>query len=192
MNYLSKRSVKSCENCNKKYLSMMNPITEKDSKVRDKKEIDFLKRTKKHNQRIILLVSAFVILIAILGVMAKYFIIGNDVNAEYLNYTLDVTEKECHISGQSTSGSRIKQMQINESDDVVKITVKAVEKSLFYRQSFDETFQSSQDIKQVWIGNEIVWADGVRISPLAAALYKNYNPYIGNMPQNGKSGRTYL
>lgn len=171
---------------------MMNPITEKDSKAQDKKEIDFLKRTKKHNQRIILLVSAFVILIAILGVMAKYFIIGNDVNAEYLNYTLDVTEKECHISGQSTSGSRIKQMQINESDGVVKITVKAVEKSLFYRQSFDETFQSSQDIKQVWIGNEIVWADGVRISPLAAALYKNYNPYIGNMPQNGKSGRTYL
>lgn len=36
------------------------------------------------------------------------------------------------------------------------------------------------------IGNEIVWADGVRISPLAATLYKNYNPYIGNMPQNGK------
>lgn len=165
---------------------MMNPITEKDLKVQDKKEIDFLKQTKKHTEKSILLISAFVFLIAFLGVMAKYFIIGNDVNAEYLNYTLDVTGSEFHISGQSTSGSGIKQMQINESDGVVKITVKAVEKSLFYRQSFDETFQSSQDIKQVWIGNEIVWADGVRISPLAATLYKNYNPYIGNMPQNGK------
>lgn len=183
---LVENHLKSCENCNKKYLSMTNPIVEKDSKVRDKKEIDFLKRTKKHNQRIILLVSAFVILIAILGVMAKYFIIGNDVNAEYLNYTLDVTEKECHISGQSTASSGIKQVQVNESDGIVKITVKAVGKSLFYNPSFDETFQSSQDIRQVWIGGQIVWADGVRISPLTAALYENYNPYIGNMPQNGK------
>ncbi len=88
MNYLSKRSVKSCENCNKKYLSMMNPITEKDLKVQDKKEIDFLKQTKKHTEKSILLISAFVFLIAFLGVMAKYFIIGNDVNAEYLNYAL--------------------------------------------------------------------------------------------------------
>lgn len=67
---------------------MMNPITEKDLKVQDKKEIDFLKQTKKHTEKSILLISAFVFLIAFLGVMAKYFIIGNDVNAEYLNYTL--------------------------------------------------------------------------------------------------------
>lgn len=48
---LVENHLKSCENCNKKYLSMMNPITEKDLKVQDKKEIDFLKRTKNTQKR---------------------------------------------------------------------------------------------------------------------------------------------
>ena len=44
----------------------------------------------------------------------------------------------------------------------------------------------SEKIRQVWIGDRIIWANGEAISPLTSALYAVYNPYIGNMPSNGK------
>lgn len=185
-NTLIENHLNSCKSCNKKYLSMKNPIAEEDIETADKKEIDFLKKTKKHNQKIILVVSIFIFVIAFFSVMAKYFLIGSYVNAEYLNYSLDVAENGLHINGQSTSDSGIQRVEITESDGIVEIAIRTVEKSLFYSRSFEETFQSAQDIKQVWIGDQIVWADGMKISPLTAALNVNYNPYVGGMPQNGK------
>lgn len=185
-NTLIENHLNSCESCNKKYLSMKNPIAEEDIETADKKEIDFLKKTKKHNQKIILVVSIFIFVIAFFSVMAKYFLIGSYVNAEYLNYSLDVAENELHINGQSTSDSGIQRVEITESDGIVEIAIRTVEKSLFYNRSFEETFQSAQDIKQVWIGDQIVWAAGMKISPLTAALNANYNPYVGGMPQNSK------
>ena len=185
-NTLIENHLNSCESCNKKYLSMKNPISEEDIETADKKEINFLKKTKKHNQKIILVVSIFIFVIAFFSVMAKYFLIGSYVNAEYLNYSLDVAENELHINGQSTSDSGIQHVEITESDGIVEIAIRTVEKNLFYSRSFEETFQSAQDIKQVWIGDQIVWADGMKISPLTTALNANYNPYVGDMPQNGK------
>ena len=41
-------------------------------------------------------------------------------------------------------------------------------------------------VRQVWIGDRIVWANGEAISPLTSSLYAAYNPYIGNMSSNGK------
>ena len=75
--------------------------------------------------------------------MAKYFLIGSYVNAEYLNYSLDVAENELHINGQSTSYSGIQRVEITESDGIVEIAIRTVEKSLFYSRSFEETFQST-------------------------------------------------
>ena len=56
-------------------------------------------------------------------------------------------------------------------------------------QSMDEIYQTyvaSEKIRQVWIGDRIIWANGEAISSLTSALYAVYNPYIGNMPSNGK------
>ena len=60
--------------------------------------------------------------------MAKYFLIGSYVNAEYLNYSLDVAENELHINDQSTSDSGIQRVEITESDGIVEIAIRTVEK----------------------------------------------------------------
>ena len=68
-------------------------------------------------------------------------------------------------------------MGITESEGIVKISVRAVEKSLFYSRSFEKDFQASQEIRQVLVGDQIIWVDGERISPITAELNANYNPY---------------
>lgn len=42
-------------------------------------------------------------------------------NAEYLNYSLDVAENELHINGQSTSDSGSQRVEITESDGIVEL-----------------------------------------------------------------------
>ena len=187
-NTLVKNHLNGCVRCQQKWMALKTPVqdTQHIQNSPDNKEIDFLKKTKKHNRKLILSVSAIIFIIACLVVVAKYFIIGNNVNAEYLNYSLDVSGNEMHIIGQTTTESGIQKVTFSESNGVVEISIRSVEKSLFYKSTFDETFDASQDIQQIRIGDQIIWADGEKISPLTAMLYQNYNPYIGDMPRNGK------
>lgn len=90
------------------------------------------------------------------------------------------------IIGQTTTESGIQKISFIEADGIVEISIRGVEKSIFYKCTFDETFNASQDIRQIKIGDQIIWVNGEKISPLTAMLYQNYNPYVGDMPQNGK------
>lgn len=183
-NELVEKHLKVCEECKQNYTKMKKPMPEEETP--DVKEIDFLKKTKKQNRKRVIFAVAIIFVIALLAVEAKYFLIGNDINAEYMNYSLEVSGDTLHISGQTTAASGIRHVGITESEGVVKISVRAVEKSLFYSRSFEEDFQASQEIRQVLVGDQIVWADGEKISPITAELNANYNPYVGSMPQNGK------
>lgn len=187
-NTLVKNHLNSCVRCHQKWMALKSPVqgTQHMQNSSDSKEIDFLRKTKKHNRKLILSVSTIIFIVACLFVVAKYFVIGNNINAEYLNYSLNVSDQEMHIIGQSTTESGIQKVSFAESDGIVEINIRSVEKSLFYKSTFDETFNASQDIRQIKIGDQIIWADGEKISPLTAMLYENYNPYIGSMPQNVK------
>jgi hypothetical protein len=187
-NTLVKNHLNSCVRCHQKWMALKSPVqdTQHMQNSSDTKEIDFLKKTKKHNRKLILSVSTIIFIVACLFVVAKYFVIGNNINAEYLNYSLNVSGQEMHIIGQSTTESGIQKVSFTESEGIVEINIRSVEKSLFYKSTFDETFNASQDIRQIKIGDQIIWANGEKISPLTAMLYQNYNPYVGDMPQNGK------
>ena len=74
----------------------------------------------------------------------------------------------------------------NESEGVVEISVRCVPKSFFFKQNKRLTFEATENIRQIWIGDRIIWANGEEISPLTSSLYAAYNPYIGNMSANGE------
>ncbi len=94
--------------------------------------------------------------------------------------------EELSVAVHTTSKQGIRKIEINETEGIVEITVRCVPKSLFYKTSAASTYAASENIRQVWIGGRIVWADGEMISPLTSSLYAVYNPYIGNMPANGE------
>ena len=173
-----------CEQCRNVFEQMKAPDMETaETEVR---EIDFLKKTKKKHRRNLILSVAAVWAIAVLFLGARYYFDGQYMNTEYLSYNLDVWGSKLAVAVNSTSEQGIQRIEINEEDGVVDITVRGVSKSIFYPATADASYTASETIRQVWIGDRIVWENGKMLSPLISSLYAVYNPYVGNMSSNGK------
>ena len=173
-----------CEQCRNVFEQMKAPDTE--AVENEEKEIDFLKKTKKKHRRNLILSVAVVWAIAVMFFGVRYYLDGQYMNTDYLSYNLDVSGSELSVAVNSTSEQGIQKVEINEVEGVVEISVRCVPKSIFYQTTAEESYRASETIRQVWIGDRIVWANGEMISPLTSRLYAVYNPYIGNMPSDGK------
>ena len=173
-----------CEQCRNIFRQMKTPDIE--TAENEEKEIDFLKKTKKKHRRNLILSVAVVWGIAVLFFGARYYLDGQYMNTDYLSYNLDVSGTELSVAVNTTSEQGVQHIEINEVEGVVEISVRCVPKSIFYQTTAEESYMASETIRQVWIGDRIVWANGELISPLTSGLYAAYNPYIGNMPSNGK------
>ena len=173
-----------CEQCRNIFRQMKTPDIE--TAENEEKEIDFLKKTKKKHRRNLILSVAVVWGIAVLFFGARYYLDGQYMNTDYLSYNLDVSGTELSVAVNTTSEQGVQHIEINEVEGVVEISVRCVPKSIFYQTTAEESYTASETIRQVWIGDRIVWANGEMISPLTSGLYAVYNPYIGNMPSNGK------
>lgn len=173
-----------CEQCQKVLEQMKAPDME--TSEEDIKELDFLKKTNRNYRKNILICVAIVWVVSVIFFGMKNYMVGQYVNAEYLTYGLDVSDTEMSITVSTTSGQGIQHIDINESDGILEISVRCVPKSFLYKSTASETFFSHEKIRQIRIDDRIIWANGETISPLTSSLYANYNPYIGNMPANGK------
>ncbi len=173
-----------CDQCKKVLEQMQTPDMETIEK--EIKEIDFLKKTKKKHQKNIILCVAIVWAIAVMIFCARNYFGGQYMNTDYLAYNLDVSGTELAVAVNTTSKQGIQKIDISESEGVVEISVRCVPKSFFYKTTAESRYVASEKIRQVWIGDRIVWANGEMISLLTSSLYAVYNPYIGNMPSNGK------
>lgn len=176
--------VSECENCKKVLEQMRAPeleITEEEAK-----EIDFLKKTKKKYRKKIIICAAVVWAIAVIFVCGRLYFGGQYVNSDYLAYNLEVSGNEMSVAVNTASKLGIQKIDVNESEGVVEISVRCVPKSFFFKQNKRLTFEATENIRQIWIGDRIIWANGEEISPLTSSLYAAYNPYIGNMSANGE------
>lgn len=182
-NDMIEEHLESCESCTQKYERMKQPVTGESE--REVKEIDFLKKTKQRNKKRLLIWVAVVWLLAIVFLGARYYLCGSDLNPEYLFYQLDVSGTDLTIEVAATSEQEIRQIDISEEQGIVEICVKGVPKSIFFDRSESKDFAASQEIRQVRIGDRIIWADEEMISPMTSDLYAVYNPYVGSMPANG-------
>lgn len=173
-----------CEACKRVLEQMKTPDME--AAEEEVKEIDFLKKTKQKQRKSIILCAAIVCAVAVLFFCSRYYFDGQYVNTDYLAYNLEVSGTELSVALNTTSKQGIQRVDISESEGIIKISVRCAQKSLFYKAAANEEYTASEKIRQVWIGNRIIWADGELISPLTSGLYAVYNPYIGDMPSNGK------
>ena len=72
-------------------------------------------------------------------------------------------------------------------DGVVTVSFKAVKKSPFYQGEFQFEYEAREDITQVWLDDRIIWAQGETISAITSAVYQTRHPYVGAMPENGRT-----
>lgn len=176
-----------CETCKNIYEEMKAP--EGWTPTTEVKELDFLKKTKKKHRSSLILcaVIAFACAVVLLGV--RYYLTPQRVNPESLDYQLGVSGHNLSFFVDALEDFGIRKVNMDEEDGIVKLSLACVPKSIFSRHSVNASYECEEEIRQVWLGDRILWSEGEEITTLAASLLEAYNPYVGDMPANNRVAR---
>ena len=184
--------VESCEKCRQILEGMRDGIEKQyvpdDS---DKKEIDFLKKNKKRNVKVVIFsLSAAILTLAVI-VFIRFFVVGEPRYDNWLDCKVTVDGKRLSVEGYPVDPAHaVSDTIITEEDGVVTISTKAVRKNFIHKGGFYiETFEAENDIHQVVLDGRVVWEDGEAISLLASEVYETRHDYVGEMPANGETAR---
>lgn len=188
-NRLIEEHLADCEACNKTLAAMQGGLPFEEA-VRARKEIDFLKMNKKRNRRIVLtsILGAFLAIFLILAV--RVFLVGeaNNSNWAALNVRVD-GNKLLFDAVPIDSASAIAKLSYEEQDGVVCVGGRTVLVSPFHSGPMTGMYTASGEIREVRVGEKIIWAEGGAVSALASDLYAARNEYVGDMSANNRLTR---
>ncbi len=181
----------SCEECTK-VLRSMRGDAEKEliPGEEDKKEVDFLKKTRRMQKAALFCVLATIVL-AVVFIIVRILIVGSSYDGTL--YAIDkiaVEDGILHIKASTTDSENVlSRMKFSEENGVVSIKANLVPVSFLNPAGKEFTYELKDpaSLKQVKIGSQVVWDDGEKISPLTSLVYASRHNYIGDMPANGKS-----
>ena len=157
---------------------------------RDRKEIDFLRKSRRRGRRAVVLGMILTLLAVAAVIGAKQFLIGSEYHGDM---ACDITVSSNNMTVGATSADSIHiihGMDLTMEDGVVKGTARAVLPGVFgssgaYDWSGDFSF--NDEIKAVIIDDRIYWAGGSTVSAKASELFNAGHDYIGDAPANGAS-----
>lgn len=178
-----------CATCRAALDAMRAPGTE--AAERSEKEIDYLKKNRRHNRAVVLWGLAGVLLIALAVGLLRLFEIGEPLSADA------VAIMELEVNGDGTvctlgmmsldSAKTIVRVSPEEVDGVVYLKPWAVLASPLHRGDYSYTVSSAEPIRRICVGERIVWDDGARISVLASNIFATRHNYVGEMPANSRT-----
>lgn len=183
--------VEGCEKCRKTLEAMRagydaNYVPDEN----DKKEIDFLKKNKKKNVKVLIssLAAAAVIIAAVIFV--RIYIVGEPIYGDWVSCTVKVEDNHLDITGKALGPVHdVARVSFSEEDGVVNVITTGVHSGPFYADGFHEEYTAQSKIRQVKVNDRIIWEDGEEISQLAANVYETKHEYVGDMPENGETAR---
>lgn len=176
-----------CAPCSQVLDSMKEPYAEGVSEE-DRKEIDFLKKTRRRTNKIICGSLLAAVAVTALVLFVKFFLIGTHVYSEYIACDVDVDKTVLTLSGAiSDERLGISGVAFEEKDGVVTVSFQSVRRSPFHSGTFEESYTADEEIRLVRLDDRIIWAEGMNISAITSAVYNTRHPYIGDMPQNGRT-----
>ena len=181
--------VENCDKC-RKVLEMMRTGSDMEyvPDENEKQEIDFLKKNKKKNLRIILSSIGAAALIIAVVIFMRLYVVGQNIYGDWVLCNAKVEGESIVIDGTPVDDVHaISKVEFNEADGVVTITTKAVLAGPIYKGGFHEEYKANNEIKQVKVNDRIIWSDGKEISQLASNVYETRHEYVGDMSANGNT-----
>ncbi len=151
----------------------------------EEKEIDFLKKTKKHNRKMILgsVLAVFLLVASVIGI--RFYITGQDAGKGWLAAEVQADGNRFTVDAVSVSSLySIRNIQFREESGVIFATVKAVMPSPLSSDRCHAEYTAKQPVSMVYVNDQVVWADGERIYPLTNDLFFRSHEYMGDMPAN--------
>ncbi|MBQ6569362.1 MAG: DUF4825 domain-containing protein [Clostridia bacterium] len=173
-----------CENCTAVYENMKDDNASEPQQIR---EVNFLKKTKKKALAITLIGIAAAFALAIVLLFVRFCVVSRDVSNSVIVLSSKISnEKNLDIELCATdSATAISDIQFEEKDGVVYVTAKGTLSSFLNSSGTRrESYTASEKIKQIRVGNDIIWDNGIKISAMVSDLYNAKHEYIGDMPAN--------
>ena len=152
----------------------------------DAREIDFLKKNRRKNRRVILWSMLGTALLAIALVLIYTFLIGTKAAPDILACRAAVEdETRLTLTGDITDSLHVVSgIRFRQEGGTVYATVRTAMPGLLRGDGINGAYAASQKITQVVVNGRIVWEDGISISPLTARIFETRHNYIGDMPAN--------
>ena len=185
-NVMIEEHLTGCEKCRSALAAMKETSSEiLEMSPEDKKEIDFLRKNKKINFRIIIgsVVGAF--LLVLFMITLGCFVVGTKNDTNWMAMHLNVEDNEMDfIAVPFGSGNAIASIYYTEEAGVVMMHARTVLVSPFHKGNLEGRYVASETIKEVRIGNRIIWSEGAPVTAFASDLYATRHSYIGAMSDN--------
>ena len=177
--------VRICRDCRETLERMRAP--EGAAQTEDR-EIDFLRRVKRRQRRILLgsIVGVLCVVAGVIGV--KLFLIGSGLSEGALACRAEVSGQTVTVTGSLTaSGLEVSAVSFREDEGVVTVNVRGVLAGPFYSGQFQREYTAQEPVVQVRVGEKVLWDRGVTISPYVSAAYGTRHAYVGDAPANGET-----
>ena len=180
-----------CEECGKILASMKGGGEAFAPEEPGDKEIDFLKKNKRRNLKIVLFSILGALALAVLVIALRFFVIGEKPQEGWPYWDVAVDGRELKLKSLFTedSATAVAGVRFEEKDGVVTITARKVLVSFFHTGNYEGSFTAKEEIRQVRAGGLVIWDDGVQISNLAARLYETVHAYVGDMSANNRTAQ---
>ena len=146
-------------------------------------QIDYLKKVRRRGRAAVWIAAVCVALAALFGAL---FLRAQPVSPDALaSYALTVDGRTVAFSGALAEGmGAYRGVQLHEEDGVLTLTVRASAARLFGGSEFSVVRTVDDDIRQVRMGERILWEDGVTITRAASRAYAAKTPYMGDISAN--------
>ncbi len=174
-----------CDKCKHTLENMKEPCNE-EKIISEKKEIDFLKKTRKRNIKVVLSSLISVVLVITIVFSSLPYLIKHDLGSSMVLYNLTVEGDTFNIKATADHKYAVVTDVIFDEGDsgILNIFFEGREKTNFDNRTLFSWSYTSDKVKTVVHLGKILWEDGEYISPITSAVYKYRTPYIGDMSHN--------
>ncbi len=203
---LIEKHIEECDDCRAMLQHMKTAgVEDQNPDDRDRKEIDFLRKSRRKSKRAVIIGIIATLIIAAAAIGAKQFLIGSEYRGDL---ACDIRAAGNSMSVGVTAADSIHVIRgadFKMNDGVVRGSVRAVMPGIYHSSgvftdvSADEEtaglsmvtcdwagdFSFDEDIQEIWIGDKLYWAGGKEISSKVSEVFSAGHDYIGDAPQNG-------
>ena len=178
-----------CEKCSGVLASMRGDMPEeKTADPEEKAELDFLKKNRKKNIKVVLGSLALAAVVIFGVIFIRMYIVGDVIYGDWIYGEVAVDGKHMTIDGGVVdSVHAVSKVTFTEEEGVVTLTTRAVLASPLHRGRFHAEYTAQQEIRQVKVNDRILWDEGENISSLTSAIFETRHDFIGDMPANQRT-----
>lgn len=173
-----------CDSCQQMYARMKSDAS--DGVIQDKKEIDYLKKIRKHNRFNIIVVLVVVVVFFASYAYWQIFQVGRLMSVDdmlYYKVVYDEAKNQLDFQGAFKDGNRgYGRIEVKETDGSVKIFVYSTPVTSSHANQFAWGYSGEEEkIRQLSINDVIIWEDGEGINRKTADIYETKTDYIGEI-----------